>query len=1085
MALRYVNTTPATAEELVFPGTPVGFSLKSDNGFVNPASLNVKLGYTQLMLRSLDASTALLPSEDQSLLKYASLKIDTAERVRPVSNQMSISSAIIDPFTYGIEAIKTGLSGTREAGIHEITTAVEAYSPVLAGVTFYVSPSWIPGDREYWSTSNMAPAYVGLEYGIKNTGLFIGLRDDGTAGGSLVIGGPLQALSTARPGQVEISGVGWKTSSVFTVFVYVDASSNIAYVWKQNLTDTGPVQVGSFFSLDGIGNFQPETGAFTQQRSGPSFTTTLFFGNGSTVATESVIVTDFALYTYFPQAVYGGEARVEHKFTKLPDLPFVFASTDKRLPTESAIGRWATSSSIPTSKFWFQPGQKSNPLYTEITSAVGIPGPSFLRRVEPALGSNSSFSVEAWMAGEAIISTGVDKGFGFRVNDGVHTYAIHAIDAGLVPTYGIQKYVAFNDLTQGFYLAQTDGEYVEANYSGLRLVRLSVDKIRDVVRLYIEDPDIPFLEVPLTESVFPAAISVTGCIDVGIFGTEVVSGTLRLAVLNFMNDYNAWEMADGLPTGAPTTFVLSDIGGGSSSIVSSGALQILKTSYGPSSTNHYYFSKTDAFTYRRGFQVDFRAKVSTYSTSASIQNSPNMWTGAGVTVFLGAFETPDSAGKKVHVGFFDCGPHGKKVAIVPNEGVDDIIQQTIRGQKYSASLQWNEMTTLRLVYRPHKSVELWGQTLIKGVPLISIPWDEFECEEDPANTSASIVFGHSNPNAACESEWEYVRWGVSAGYDYEITQNIKSIEPIQNGRVLIVVDAEDVPAGGNAFSASLSESIISATSLEVPEVGAAPGALTSFTLTGNLPPGSTTSPVSPYWGSVTASGVADPGVTVVVSLTLPGTGSVSFNVSADPSTGAFNGSYDLPHLNDQGTVVGSAHAHNAFGDGPETSTQEVLAGLGVFAFVTNGSVQPSAPPAGPYGGGALGGSTAPPPDSPEDINESTIYNLFDDQSTNPWLWFGGPGLAAATAVHCVSTSNIGSDPNLPFDRNWPITATYGTDWLLMDYDSFMASGKSLREILSDISGGVLGQWPSDTFQFRVTVGGVSRRMAVAWQGALV
>jgi hypothetical protein len=339
---------------------------------------------------------------------------------------------------------------------------------------------------------------------------------------------------------------------------------------------------------------------------------------------------------------------------------------------------------------------------------------------------------------------------------------------------------------------------VAADYTGLRLVRLTVDRRREKVLLFVEDPNTPFLEVPLA-SPFPSFTSAPA-VEMGVISEVGYKTTLKLASANYMNRYLAWEVSDGLPSVSPVAFPPVSVSGAGSVEIQSSALRLIKDSYGAGIDNHVYYRRNGDFAFYHGFQVDFWARVSLYADKTGVSNTPNIWTGAGVTVYLGPTRPPTGQCYKVHVGFFDCGAYGRKVAIVPENGYHDILNQTPRGQKYSADLLWmlpftgaSAAQNLRLVYRPFHAVELWGQGLGKDVPLISIPWDEFEPERDLSDQVSSLAFGNFSSETSCVSEWKYVRWGVSSGHEVALTQVETAPETVLSGRTLLLVDANEEP----------------------------------------------------------------------------------------------------------------------------------------------------------------------------------------------------------------------------------------------------------------------------------------------------
>lgn len=789
MALRLVNTTPGDVVEPLLPGRPVIFSIKSETGHVSTETLAAMLGSTNCAHKVV-AGVALLPQENAPLLTNATTSLRSPEHLLPVIGDLPCAVS-------GAEMLMgPGPSSGLQNCVYEIGSDVDTYAPLLASVTFKIRSSW--GKRAYyWSDrDSLAPPYLGFEYGVRNTGLFAFLRDDG-AGGSIVIGGPLQAFSTARPGQVEIAfpWVGLADGSQVSLFFLIDTEMQTVRLWRKLPTDPSPIAFGPVFSLGAIGTFLPASSSFSQRREKATPTVVLYFGNGGDQA-DYLDIVDYAIYRNYQTAVEGAAPRSGHALVQRPDLPYTFFSVDKVLPTDPANARWQKIGN-PSVSFWYQPGRRSVPLYAEISTESG---PGLIQRFEPRLAQRlEGFSIEAWMAGAADQLSNIDVGVGLRVRDGQKVYQVSALETDLVKTYGLLKDLTYEGEAGGYWLkTDANGVVVDADYTGLRLVRLTVDRVRGKVLLFVEDPNTPFLEVPITSAFPPSAAAPT--VEVGVISDAAYPTTAKIATASYLNRYLAWEESDGLPDVAPVAFSPLSLVGSGSAVMQSGALRLDKPSYGAGVNNHVFYRHLGDFTYLRGFQVDFWARVSLYANRNGISNTPDIWTGAGVTVFLGPSESPNAQCYKVHVGFFDCGAYGRKVAIVPENGYDDILKQTPRGQKYSADMLWmrpfsgvDPVQNLRLVYRPHHAVELWGQGLIKDVPLISIPWDEFEAERDREDQQASITFGNFASDVSCVSEWKYVRWGVSTGQEVELYQSVPNPETILGGRTLLFVDVAEEP----------------------------------------------------------------------------------------------------------------------------------------------------------------------------------------------------------------------------------------------------------------------------------------------------
>ena len=245
---------------------------------------------------------------------------------------------------------------------------------------------------------------------------------------------------------------------------------------------------------------------------GPTPTVTLFFGNGGD-QNDFVDIGDYAVYRNYQLAVESSVARPGHRLAQRPDLPYTFFSIDKALPTDPAIARWRKVGS-PSVSFWYQPGRKSAPLYTEISQPAT--GHGFIQRSEPRLAQRlEGFSVEAWMAGAAEQLSTIDVGTGLRVYDGQRVYQVSALETALVKTYGLLKDLTYEGDPKGYWLkTDSSGAVVGADYTGLRLIRLTVDRVRGKVLLFVEDPNSPFLEVPLASAFPPSTAPPT--VDAGV-----------------------------------------------------------------------------------------------------------------------------------------------------------------------------------------------------------------------------------------------------------------------------------------------------------------------------------------------------------------------------------------------------------------------------------------------------------------------------------------------------------------------------------------------------------------------------------------
>jgi hypothetical protein len=583
------------------------------------------------------------------------------------------------------------------------------------------------------------------------------------------------------------------------VYVSVNATFQTVQVWTQTPSDSAPVPVSDSIPFEQLGEFQPVNSSLSQRRAGPSPYAILYFGNGGSTG-DVLEFSDWCLYPTVPIAVDSGEGTPGHSYAHCPDLPVTYFAADNLLPTDQKLGRWTGGGSTPILvEPWYQPGKKTAPLYAVLRKEST--GDSFIYRKESRLSARQDgFSVEAWFSGSIDSLSSPSTGIGLRIDDGLYIYQLTALDNQLHRSLGVLKNASFSEnLTDGYYtVLDATGNLSWVDYRTLKLVRLTLDRSRGQLLVFVEDMDTPFMSLPLTGE-FPATMASDGVVSIGIFNSSQLSGEVHLASLSYLNRYDSWEFADGLPTGAPKSFELVQIGDGLAAQNSDGHTTIYKANFGSDDGSALYYHLPTDFSFERGFQVDFRAKVISYTDQNGVSNAPNFWTGVGLTLYLGSLDSPLAQYLKIHLGFFDCGVFGRKIGIVPGSSLQEqeIIQQTKLGKRYSADADWMMMQSYRLVYRPHHGVEVYSSNFIKDDPIISIPWEEFSPQLDGASTNPSIALGNFNSLNSCRSEWEYLRWGVSSGHEIELTQESTKSSYYLNsfgGRALAIIDAQE--AGG-------------------------------------------------------------------------------------------------------------------------------------------------------------------------------------------------------------------------------------------------------------------------------------------------
>lgn len=799
MALRLVNTSPGESVSAVKPGQFACMDLRSETLKVPLASTLIAMGLTNVRHHSI------LPENDTQLTGVdAKVVVETSERRRPIDGDTTRS--IIGS---NLSIVKNDMDDG-DLGIYEITMPIKPNASCMAYFRFRTRTAWALSNVDWMTLSNMTGMYFGLEHGTYNTALYAFLRDN-TGNGSLVLGGPLQSFNTVRPGQVEVvagvphattPGFQWKAApnnSVVEIYIFFNSAGYqtaptggvptnvpLVEVWTKLPSDTAPV-VQAYIPVGTLGTFPSSlvTPAFTNSRPGTSETATVFFGNiARTGGSDELQLDDWAFFPDFRLGVFEGTERPNHNLVAEPDAPIEFKARNNKTPLELVPGPWFPDAGgvPPAPTLVYQPGRRSQADHVLMPKTVA--GLSAIHRTEPRFEQlQDGIMVEAFLSGEVISPVGDGTGMGFCVEDGSKLYQVMMVGNPQRKYYALVKdLLNLSNAALGYHVPATDQDFTSR-----KLVRLVVDRRRPAgigggkAQLYVDE--VLTLTTDLSADTFPASPSPTGLIRIGHLGLIAATSRLRFSHLNYLPRYLAWEGVDALlpdsaGMDAGVVFTSDKDGGGAQAMVS-GQVEIEKSGLGGTTRNTYV--RNQAFGEVDGMQVDFKVQVDSYADSGGAPFAPKSPTGVTLTVFLG--------NKKVEVGFYDCGPYGRVVGILPASGdVNDIINQTEEGRAVSAPVDWTQLTQYRLIVKGHNRIELIIGP-ITNPPAITIPWqDDTNGFELPASVSTPrLVFGHSYNNTTSKSKWSYVRWGLSNGFNIGVQQEYPDGYPkyLFGGRALI------------------------------------------------------------------------------------------------------------------------------------------------------------------------------------------------------------------------------------------------------------------------------------------------------------
>lgn len=798
MGLRLVNTAPGESTASVKPGQIACMGLRSETLKVPLASLLVETGLTNV------SHHGVIPESDPVLPDLGmTVTLESSERRRPLSGTTPRSIVGSD-----LVFTKSTLSNA-ELGIYEMKMPITDRSSCLAYFKFKTKTAWTPFSADWCTLSNMTGMYFGLEHGTFNTALYAFLRAN-SGSGSLVIGGPLPAYNTPRPSQIEVlpgvphgitPGFAWRSlpnDSLVEIYIFfnvagyqapptggVPTNVPLVEVWTKIPSDPAPV-VQAYLPVGALGTFPSSltVPAFTNSRPGVSKTATVFIGNiAQTGGSDVLDLVDWAFYPDFRLAVNEGIERPNHNLFATPDAPVEFRAPNNKTPLELVPSRWFPDLSgvPPTPTPFFQPGRRDQAAW------VSFPKPGFglsaIHRTEPRFEQlQDGIMVEAFLSGDVTSPVGDGTGMGFSVEDGAKTYQVMMVGNPQRKYFTIVKdLLNLNSAALGYYVPATD-----ADFTSLKLVRLLIDRHRPAgigggkAQIMVDEEVV--LTTDLSSDTFPPSSSPTGLIRLGQLGLPAATSKLNLAFLNYLPRYLAWEGVDLLSPDdagidAAVKFTLDSITGSHSMVGTD--VEIVKPTAGGST--HHLLVKNQDFAEVDGMQVDFKVQVETYADLGGSSFAPNSPTGTTLTVFLG--------NKKVEVGFYDCGAHGRRIGILPSTGdVNDIINQTDLGLAVSAQVDWTQMTQYRLVVKGHDRIELTIGSLVNA-PAITLKWrNDTDGFDLPLDVSVPrLSFGHSDFLTSSTSKWGYIRWGLSNGFDIAVQQEYPDGYPkyLFGGRALI------------------------------------------------------------------------------------------------------------------------------------------------------------------------------------------------------------------------------------------------------------------------------------------------------------
>jgi hypothetical protein len=623
--------------------------------------------------------------------------------------------------------------------VYEVKQATPADASVMGHVRLRKT-AWPLSQPDWFYKPNIASPYVGLRHNQYISGVDVFFQGGGSPGIWLV--GPLQAFQQARYYEhfIAFDWVSIPDGTPIDIWIVVAPTG---FIPPESPAHAPTIEVwlsaGSYFPMSRalrlpVGNFGSVYAGVAED------SVSLFIGNGAAVA-STLYVEDWGVYPDFRVAIDNGDPRTAHEVAYAVSSPTSYRASSKKEPE----GWDFVSSGVTTSRaFGYQPGNRAASQSLRVTKE-GL-GYARYERDEPLLASAAESSLEVFCAGLPSTYDGNVFGAGIELDDGTHIFRVAMLREG-TGVYSLGIAIDGGQSSDSSYI----GRYV-IDFQSLRVIRLTVDKARDRVRLYVDGS--LALSIPISTTTWPASAG-TAAARMGHILTVSSSGRFDLVFSNLYTTASSFDAASdaGLP---PSPFVLGATAGNTAEA----GLVLHKTNFGVPFSGVHYSAPIDMDPYC-GAWAEFSVKVEHYSDSHGTDLATMSSTGIGVTMHFGQ--------SLLTFVFVDSGAAGRYVGVIPGSGsIDDLVNQTRLGRKFSTPFDWMEKQTYRIHYKPYDTIEVWVGSVVSS-PQIVIPWSEGFDLPTVSGTSG-ITFGHISSDESGQSRWDFFRFGGPTGYDVKVEQ---------------------------------------------------------------------------------------------------------------------------------------------------------------------------------------------------------------------------------------------------------------------------------------------------------------------------
>lgn len=671
----------------------------------------------------------------------STVSLTTVNDISPVHSSATVS--------LGPElTIVKNTNSVLEAGVYKISVPCDAQNPILGVVRFQTPSSgeWSPASREWTETPNVLPPFFSLVHGGVGSGVMLYLQDAQPNPILYMEGLPREVVPGNSYGYPYARRALGALVGEPAFGVHLDPTTGVLKIYSVDANGglADPLWEQRIVDLGPLGSVSAD-GAV------------LYFGNGG--SSGSVVrVKEWGLYPDFRAAVSEGLSSSEHGMVLLPDSPHVYSPSDGYTPDDGLCSSW---SPVGFSGTKINPS-KADPTKADSFSIQRDDLPAYLFRAEPGLADNAfGCMLETSLTFPKL---GLGEGSGIlQIDDGT------------------RKVVVFVQVTPAGNFLKFGDQSVPFTPETYSLVRIFVDRIRSKCRLLISNQEVASADF----SEFDPSSGQPG-FYVGFLGPGLAA-EMKVRHLTYLNNYLSWESGPSALSpsslGPEASFEQNSSGG---SISVDGELVVDKSSanYGVGCTLFRNLTHRP----EEGFWLEFSLRAESYSSPNGVSGYSN--TGIGFSL--------DAYDRRLYLGFFECGPGGMKIGIVPGSGTaDDIINETGLGLQFSAPADLSQDVIYRMEYIPRKSISVWSGGSRTRPPHIVIPWSPGSGGFDlptGAGGREGISFGHFPSQFNAKTRWSFFRWGRSSGFDIGLTRAYLNGYPpyLFGGKFLTCIEARTV-----------------------------------------------------------------------------------------------------------------------------------------------------------------------------------------------------------------------------------------------------------------------------------------------------